>query len=105
MTRGEITRKRAAMLCLVVVTVYLLSDSTQNLITNKITALLLLVGWIIAIVYWISGEQAWREEQVKKNLTVSYPTNSGKSVSKTIVTIAAICTILGTVLLFFKECN
>lgn len=105
MTRGEITRKRAAMFGLLVVTIYLLSNSGQGPISDDTTFLLFLVGWAIALVYWISGEYAWKEEKAKKNLTASYPTNGGKSVSKTIVTIAAICTILGTILLFFKESN
>ncbi len=106
MTRRNITRKRASMILIVFVTFVYFSDLTPNKMPINISTLLFGAGWIISIVYWISGEIEWSKINSNiSNTSLSKNIRTNNSISKTIKTMAAIGTIITTAIILLKECN
>lgn len=77
-------------------------------------ALVYIFGFCVALVYWLKAENEWKhsEENPKnKNVTVvqqkviSRTNENKKSFSQTIGTVAAICTILTTIIIFLNMCS
>ncbi|MCK5170934.1 MAG: hypothetical protein KAQ75_13735 [Bacteroidales bacterium] len=111
MTRKEITTKRASILLLLFITIFVLAGGIEHPFSNKTVLLFFGVTWIICLVFWLSYEKEWSEDNRKNNEEYIQNSNStikdksGKSFYRRVTSIAAICTILATLLLFAKECS
>ena len=107
MTRGRISSIRALMLMLVFFGFYFLSTKYSEL-----TLIGFIVSMIIGIVFWLGAENEWKNSEnnpapkntIGKNVT-SYKESNNPSIGQTIIIIAAICTIIGTIILLMKECS
>jgi hypothetical protein len=107
MTGGRISGVRALMLILIFFGIYFLSTNYSDL-----TLVGFIVSMIICTVYWIGGEIEWgksennpRNKNVERKTVIVEEKVTNSTPSHSIIIIAAICTIIGTIFLFLKECQ
>lgn len=102
MTRGRINFVRVLMLILIFFGIYTIRTNYSEL--N-------LIGFIIALifctVYWVGGEIDWKysDENPKSKVYSNNTRSSGSTLGQTINLIAAICGIIGFIMMLSKGCS
>lgn len=102
MTRGRINFVRVLMIFLLFFGFYTLSTNYSQL-----NLLGFIIALIFCIVYWIGGEIDWKysDENPKSKLNITETKSSGSTFGQTINLIAAICGIIGFIMMLMKGCS